>query len=269
VDDNASTDADRSDDAGSIKRAGLVNSVLRACDVVGLLAQRGPDVPLVEIAEGVGLTRPTVHRLLKTLEHAGWVRANDGRYGLTMQVFAIGSLASRGNSLQSTARPFLTALAADTASTAYLYVPLDGRALCVDRIEPAHPVRVHHVNVGDSLELSTGAAPLLLAALRPDLASAAGLDIASGSQRFAAELATARSSGYVVRHDDLYPGITAIAAAVWAADGRVAATIGIAGLSETLAGPAEERARELVTRAASSISSALGFNHVTGQLPST
>jgi DNA-binding IclR family transcriptional regulator len=259
VDDNAGNDKTGDNDASS-KRTGLVNSILRACDVVRLLAQRGPDVPLAQVADGVGLTRPTVHRILKTLEQAGWVRADNGRYALTMQVFAIGSMASRGNSLQTTARPFLTALAADTLSTAYLYVPLDGKALCIDRIEPAHPVRVHHVNVGDSLELTTGAAPLLLAALRPDLASAAGLD--NGSQPLRAELAAARGDGYVVRHDDLYPGITAIAAALWGADAEVVATIGIASLRETLAGAAEDNARDRVCAAASSISTALGFNRV-------
>jgi DNA-binding IclR family transcriptional regulator len=247
-------------DDTSAKRTGLVNSILRACDVVRLLAQRGPDVPLAHVADGVGLTRPTAHRILKTLEQAGWVRADNGRYTLTMQVFAIGSLASRGDSLQSTARPFLTALAAETLCTAYLYVPLEGKALCVDRVEPAHPIRVHHVNVGDSLELTAGAAPLLLAALRPDLASAAGLG--NGPQRLDEELAAARGAGYVVRHDDLYPGITAIAAPVWSADAQVIGAIGIAGLNETLAGEAGDNARDRVSRAASSVSAALGFRRV-------
>ncbi|MGE0217327.1 IclR family transcriptional regulator [Mycolicibacterium sp.] len=257
MDDDISSD-DSGADTAAAKRTGLVNSVLRACDVVGFLADHGPDVPLAQVADGTGLTRPTAHRILKTLEQAGWVRTTEGRYTLTMRVFAIGSLASRGNSLQAIARPLMTALAADTASTAYLYIPLDNKALCIDRVEPAHPVRVHHVNVGDSLDLSSGAAPLLLAALRPDLASAAGLD--GGSRDLTAALAAARSNGYVVRHDDVYPGITAIAAAVRGADAHVVATIGIAGLSETLAGAAEDTARESVLRTAASISTALGFN---------
>ena len=40
--------ADRDGDP-SAKRAGLVNSILRACDVVRVLAQLGPQVPLAQV----------------------------------------------------------------------------------------------------------------------------------------------------------------------------------------------------------------------------
>jgi DNA-binding IclR family transcriptional regulator len=52
----------------------VVNSVLRACRLVELLAADGPEVSLSHAAEATDLTRPTAHRLLATLAVAGWVR---------------------------------------------------------------------------------------------------------------------------------------------------------------------------------------------------
>ena len=147
----------------------IVNSVLRACRILELLSREGPELSLAHIAEQEGLSRPTAHRLLSTLVEAGWVqRRAAGRYALTMRVFSVGAAAST-LPLTDIAKPIVSSLAQTTGDTAYLMVPSEGMALCVERIDGPYPVRVHRVGVGDLTPLLSGAAPIAMVAFQPDL----------------------------------------------------------------------------------------------------
>jgi IclR family KDG regulon transcriptional repressor len=237
----------------------VVNSVLRACQLMELVASQGPEVTLSRLAEESGLTRPTTHRLLSTLEMAGWIRRTQpGRYGLTMRAFIIGSSASGSEGLRDLARPLLSSLAMTSGDTSYLLVPYEGKALCLDRIEGPYPVRVHNVKVGDRISLLSGAAPLAILAFRPDLLE--GLEIPGGSARKVVEerLLAARERGYIVSPDDLLPGITAIGAPVFDRNGTAVAGLSIAGTNDRFSEGHVESAVKAVLSAAVQMSRLLG-----------
>ena len=238
-----------SDDAKS-----LVNSVIRACRIVELLAQDGPEVTLSRAADATGLTRPTVHRLLATLGAAGWVRrTSTGRYALTGKLAVIGAAASQGASLREVAHPVLEALALATGDTAYLIVTRDDQALCIDRVEGPHPIRVHHVNVGDLLPITAGAGPVAILASRPDLQN--GLDLTPAQRE---RLEQAQQRGYVVSPDDLLPGVTAIGAPVVDASGLVIAGLSVTGTNDRLSGQHREDVISEVVASAARVSELLG-----------
>lgn len=237
----------------------VVNSVLRACRVLELLAEEGPEVPLARVAEATDLSRPTAHRLLSTLVIAGWVRRTTaGRYGLTVKVFTVGSSASGRSSLRDLAHPVLVGLAQATGDTAYLMVPHGGTALCLDRTEGPHPVRVHHVNVGDSIPLLSGAAPMAMVAFRPEVLQEAGLEGALGDPRLRARLATARRQGYIVSPDDLLQGVTAVGAPVRGDQGAVVGAVSVTGTNDRFDPGHVDDAAKLVTAAAAQVSRLLG-----------
>jgi DNA-binding IclR family transcriptional regulator len=232
----------------------LVNSVLRACRVVELLAADGPEVSLSATAEATGLTRPTAHRLLATLAAAGWVRrTSTGRYALTGKLAGIGAAASQGASLRDVARPALEHLAMATGDTAYLIAARDDQALCIDRVEGPHPIRVHHVNVGDLLPLTSGAGPVVILAFRPDLQS--GVELTAP---LTARLAAARQDGYVISPDDLLPGVTAIGAPVRDANGLTVAGVSVTGTNDRFRGRHRGEVTTQVVSAAAEISELLG-----------
>jgi DNA-binding IclR family transcriptional regulator len=238
----------------------LVNSVIRACRVVELLATDGPEVPLSQVADATDLTRPTAHRLLSTLAVAGWVRkTSTGRYALTGKLAGIGAAASHSGSLKDVARPALEQVARETGDTAYLMVARDDRALCVDRVEGPHPIRVHHVNVGDLLPLTAGAGPVVILAHRPDLRD--GLDLSPEQEE---RLEHARKKGYVVSPDDLLPGVTAIGAPVLDASGGVVAGLSVTGTNDRLRGRHRTEAIAHVVRAAAQVSQLLGHRTRSG-----
>jgi DNA-binding IclR family transcriptional regulator len=238
----------------------LVNSVLRGCGIVELIAADGPEVSLAHVAEAMGLTRPTAHRLLSTLNVAGWVRkAPSGRYSLTGKLASIGAAASRSSDdLRLLIRPVLAELAASTGDTGYLLVPRDGKALCVDRVEGPHPIRVHHVSVGDLLSLSSGAAPLAILAFRPDLLGHVAV-AAAERDRLDERLSSARASGFIVSPDDLLNGVTAIGAPVYDSSGIAVAGISVTGTNDRLRGEHGDEAVRLVVSAAAEASGLLGY----------
>src|ERR1700754_386486 len=215
----------------------IVNSVLRACRILELLAKEGPEVALSRIAEASSLSRPTAHRLLSTLVIAGWVRrTTNGRYALTMRAFTVGSSASSGASLREMAAHSVEALAQNSGDTAYLMVPDEGSALCLERIEGPHPVRVHHVNVGDAIPLLAGAAPIAMVAYAPDLLTTAADRRTAATPTMAARLAKARRDGYIVARDDLIDGVTAIGAPIFNRAGDVVGGISVTGTNERYKG---------------------------------
>lgn len=240
-----------------VENKSVVNSVLRACSVMELLAAERGDVPLAKVAAATGLTRPTAHRILSTLEMAGWVRKTaGGRYGLTVKVFTVGSAAAETATLRDLARPVLAWLATDTGDTAYLLVPHAGRATCVERVEGPHPVRVHAVAVGGSIPLTGGGAALAILAHRPDL-----LDLAARAGRVRAHvkkhIPEVLAAGCALTTDDMIPGVSALGAPVFDDDGQAVAAVSVTGTNDRFTGRELERRRAAVVRAAEEITDLL------------
>lgn len=64
---------------GSVASPG-VQSVDRAFDLLEVLAEADRPLPLGEVAQRVGLTSPTAHRLLRTMQARGYIAQNESRY---------------------------------------------------------------------------------------------------------------------------------------------------------------------------------------------
>jgi DNA-binding IclR family transcriptional regulator len=255
---------DPSDDAAELKRdnsKNIVNSVLRACRILEQLADSGPELTLLQVAQANGLSRPTAHRLLGTLVEAGWVRqASPGHYALTMRVFAVGSAASHGLGLREIAQPVVRRLAQSTGDTAYLLVPNDGLALCAERIDGPHPVRVHRVNVGDSIPMLSGAASVAMVGFQPELLRTPLDRRTMREPAIAKKIAAVRRDGVVVSQDDFVPGVTAIGSPVLARDGSAVAGISVTGTNDRYLEQHLAQAMKLVRDAALELSLLLGYS---------
>jgi DNA-binding IclR family transcriptional regulator len=158
MDDAASLDADDKE-----KGRGLTGTqtLTRGLDLVSAVALR--PLTLSELADQVGLTRSTVHRLAAALVEHRYLKLNRGSgYTLGPRLLELGYLASRQASLPRVARDHLEQLAASTRDTVYLGV-LDGpRALYLDKIPGSRRVEVS-AGVGERLPLrSTGLGKALI-----------------------------------------------------------------------------------------------------------
>jgi IclR family acetate operon transcriptional repressor len=152
---------------GVVKRAGGVQSVDRALELLEHLADAGGSLRLAELEARTGLPLPTVHRLVKSLVHNGYVRQERSRrYALGPRLIRLGELASRA--MGSWALPHLNELVAQIGETANMAV-LEGDAVVyVAHVPSAHSMRMF-TEVGRRAPAHcTGVGKALLAQLRDD-----------------------------------------------------------------------------------------------------
>lgn len=112
------------------------SAVDKALDLVEAVARSGRPLRLSEIADPLGLQRPTAHRVLADLVRRGWVMRIGDRYLPGTVVLQL-SRATAAHSLVGIARPVLERLSAATATMVNLQVPEEDRSRVVDVVRPA------------------------------------------------------------------------------------------------------------------------------------
>ncbi|AWH91564.1 IclR family transcriptional regulator [Dietzia lutea] len=242
----------------------LVGALLKACSLLDHFGADRPEWTLNELTAVSGMNKTTIHRLMATLIHAGWVdRTGDGAYRVTVRLFEIGSSALAELDLRSAARPHLLALAAGFGDTAYLMVPADEGAVCIDKVDGTGSLVVAGINIGTVLPYHAAAGPVVMLANSPALRDRW---VQEGLTRFtsrtmhdpgalAAHLDRVRDAGYSLSESDYLDGVSAVAAPVRDQTGAVVGSISVGGRAENFTGPTLDAKIEQVTRAALRVSS--------------
>lgn len=226
-----------------MSETGRVNAVLRACALVDSIAASDGRLTLAAAAAATGLTKPTAHRLLSTLEAAGWVsRTSRGEYCLAPQMFVIGQAVPTTNVVQL-ADPVVRTLASDLGDATYLFTLRDDTELvCLRRYEGTHPIRVHLIDEGDRLPLAR----------------------AASATRVVRELEEVREQGYVISRDELTTGVTGVSAPILDAAGELGGVMTVLATSDRLSGDHLETAIATLTAAAGQVSAGLGHRQAVG-----
>jgi IclR family KDG regulon transcriptional repressor len=120
----------------------LTATLAKGLDALEALAEVD-EIGLSELARRLGVSGPTLFRILATLAARGYVRKSAARrYALTLKPWELGAKAVRRIGLRERAQPFLDRLAAETGEAVHLSV-LDGDGIViVDKRDSLHPVRV-------------------------------------------------------------------------------------------------------------------------------
>jgi IclR family KDG regulon transcriptional repressor len=233
-----------------------VQAVERAADLLFALAAAPAAPPLRDLAAGVGCSTSTVLRLLTALEKKGLVERDPltRRYGLGPRVHALASARSRGADLYARALPHMRALRDQSGESVVLQVRAGDQHICLAQVESHHEIR-RHVTVGQVFPLTRGATAQVLRAF----GAPAGTAEAEGPPALADRraraaglprgLAAVRAAGYAVSLEEREPGVSAIAAPIFDAHGRVWAALVVSGPAQRF-GPARMRAVATPLRAA-------------------
>jgi DNA-binding IclR family transcriptional regulator len=245
-----------------------VAAVARALDVLCAFERPPHEFGPSRLARQLGMTKNHVFRVLKTLEAHGFVRRVDDRYRVGMRALEIGQLALKHMDLVRVARPFVQSLHGRTGETVHLAV-LDGEeAVCVDRMESLHPVRLS-AEIGKRFPLHAGACPKVLLAYLPEAHQRRILErqlpafteyTITDRIALARELDEIRSEGYGVGDQDLDLGAAAVAAPIRDHTGQVVSAISVAGPLSRVGGCLRTELRREVVAAADDISLGLGFS---------
>jgi len=243
----------------------FVEALARGLEVIRSFDRIHAKQTITQISERTLLARPTVLRLLLTLEELGYVRNQDNMYSLTPKVVDLGMAYVSALGLYGAAKPHMENLSKKVDQTISL-AELDGSDIVyTGRVEVPKIVSVG-VTVGARLpSASTALGRVLLAAVPdselPTVLSTPSLSMYIPRTRFTAEhirprLQTVREQGWAESDEDLQYGVQAIAAPIRGEDGRVFAAIGLGThTSEVEKGIVRERYLPLLLETARSIES--------------
>ena len=210
-----------------------VRAVERALDVLAAFAAGDKELLVADLLKRVDLSRPTLYRLLHTLEKKGFVvsQGEPQRFRLGPAVAKLAHVWSSSMDLQALARPVMMEAWSHTSETVALFVPRGEMRLCIAEIQSPQALSFRR-GVGYSERLVRGASGRAILAYTPleegQLeAYAAGTNSDLGWLRKELELTRAR--GYAMGHNELIQGAYAVAAPFFAVDGRVAGSLGVFG----------------------------------------
>lgn len=204
---------------------GTVQSIERAAAILRVVAGARSPLGVTDVAQAVGLAKTTVHSLLRTLLHVGFVEQDriTGRYTIGTGLLRLGSHLDV-NELRARSSNWADALAARSGHTVRL-ATLTGEdeVVVVHHIfRPDHSVQV--LEVGTTLPArTTGLGKVLLA--HTPLPRAAR----SARESWATELAEVRTRGWAADRGEHQPGRGCIAAPVRGPGGLVVAALGVSG----------------------------------------
>src|ERR1043166_7010351 len=223
------TDEIESKDEGG---ASTVRAVDRAIAILQCFTADKPALSVLEIQRRVGLSRPTLYRLLQTLAATGLVRAEGDpqRFRLAHGVMELAHVWLAGLDKVDVARPILESLRESTGETAALFVVREQKRICVLELESHHALTIAR-GVGDTGDITLGAGGKAILAYLDENRRDAILDQVTKARRaeLTRALELARSRGYAISHGEVFVGAVALAAPVFNHNGEVAGCVGLFG----------------------------------------
>jgi DNA-binding IclR family transcriptional regulator len=214
-------------------------AVDKALIVLDSLERNRHGRPLVDIAKETGLPKPTVHRLLATLERHGYVQQlPSGRYALGMRVVALGQFVASNNTLLSVSEPILDRLVKACGETVHLGILQGESLLYIDRREPEEaavrlaalpsPLTSLHASASGKVLLAFSSAELTQKVLSGELARYTPHTITDAAQ-LRDELDAIRAAGYAVNEQERFIGVRAIGMPVRNSRGKIVGAVSAAG----------------------------------------
>ncbi|MET9630683.1 IclR family transcriptional regulator [Lentzea sp. NPDC006480] len=221
----------------------MVQSVQRAVQILRLLSAGGPRLGLAELAEHVGVAKPTVHALLRTLEAEGLVAQDrqTGRYVLGPGVLTLGNAFLETHELRMRSLTWADLLAARANEAVWVAVLTGDHVLVVHHaFRPEGAVQI--LEVGASVPWHTCALGKAMVAFLPEerqaellagpLPPLTGRSLADPAA-LNEQLERVRSAGYALEDQESTLGDAGIAAPVFDRSG-LAGAIGVVGPVERL-----------------------------------
>ena len=246
---------------GDIK---TVRAVERAVDVLMCFTRDRPTLSVTDLQKSLSLSRPTLYRLLQTLEGKGLVRSfgDPQRFQLAHGAIELGNAALAPIDVARLGQRHLRALWEATDETVALMVPVSADVkVCVEEIQSRHPLMFTR-GAGFTEPMTVGASgKAMLAFMAPDTVETALRDLDDGEDREAlrVELAEVRVDGFRISTGEIIEGAVAIAAPVFDRDGGVAGSICVFGPEARLTGAHRDMCVGEVLAAARRISEAMGY----------
>jgi DNA-binding IclR family transcriptional regulator len=217
-----------------------VKSLVKALNILEVLADEEPPYTLTQLSRRLHLHVSTVHRLLVNLVRHGFVEedAVAGGYQLSYRVLRMGLRVLDRLDFRRAAQPLLRDLNVRTRETVHLAILQEGRAISIEKFDSPQPVGLdarlggvmplHCTGTGKTLLAYQGEDLLTQIALTPGLTRMTAHTITSLPQ-LRRELERIRQQGYAIDQEEAVEGLSCVAGPVFNHSGQIMAAFSVAG----------------------------------------
>jgi DNA-binding IclR family transcriptional regulator len=245
-----------------------VSSVDKALQVLLLLGSETEPLGVREIGRRLGMSPPTVHRLLATMSQYDLVQQVNGRsdYRLGWACIGLGRAALTGIELAQAAPDIARALRDLTKETVTAQIRSGREQVVVVEAEGLHELR-RRVGIGRRMPLHAGASGrAILAFLPPNeineylkgTLEKVGPNTVTDRGILRGRLVSDRERGYTSSHQETVVGVAAASVPVFGHDGRVVGSLSVSGPEARLGADLEGRILAELVDAGNALSRALG-----------
>jgi DNA-binding IclR family transcriptional regulator len=234
-----------SEEAPLTANATGVGLLKKAFQILDLFADERPIWTQAELARETRLARSTLSRLVRFLHASGYLTEQRGRYTLGFAAIDLGRRAQLQFDLVGVCQTFLEELAQATAETIILtgYDEAHASVVCLAQIPSRQGGLRVFENVGTSYPLHSGATAKAVLAFLPErqVASVLAGDLTGvnpaatlSADQLRSQLANVRARGFVVTHEETYPGVSGISVPVLTPRAQPLGSIAIAAPSQRM-----------------------------------
>lgn len=240
-----------------------VRAVERAIEILEAFSEGRSVMSVLEIQKQVGLSRPTVYRLIETLAAKGLIRAHGTpqRFSLDYGVARLAQSWLSGLDPVTAARPILGRLHSETSETVALMVVREQQSLCVLEFPSPHVLAVSR-GIGPMGHLARGASgKAILAFLDEKSIEAALRTLPKGIDKSALleDLAKVRRDKLRISRGEVFAGAVSVAAPYFDHLNAVAGSLGVFAPEVRVDEDWIARTAKRVRAAADELSAALGW----------
>jgi DNA-binding IclR family transcriptional regulator len=250
-------------------RSSLNISAVGILNVLEVFGRKSQPLSLAQLAAETRRPKSTLHRMLATLVHAGFVEQDreTSKYRLTLKMWSLGMSALAGLDMLKVARPHLEALMTASDETVHLAVlEASGQIVYLTKVESPRSIRVQ-TQIGKHSPAYCTATGRALLAFQPETREQVlsqplqtlTPETVTDPNRLRQILETVAVKGYAVTKGENHSEMGGIAAPIRDHTGAVVASCGIAIPIFRMRRELVERGVPLVVKYANAISTDLGY----------
>ncbi|WP_353062890.1 IclR family transcriptional regulator C-terminal domain-containing protein [Tunturibacter psychrotolerans] len=217
----------------------FMTSLARGLIVIQAFTQQSPQMTISQLSVKTGLSRAAVRRCLYTLTKLGFAGAEDGsRYSLRPRMLTLSHTYTTSNTLSTAAQPILERMSAALRES-FSVATLDGEDIVYIARTQVSRVMAVDLHIGSRLPAyCTSMGRVLLAYLPTEqleqyLAKATltahTTRTITSVEKLRLALRNVRRNGYALVDQEYEVGLRSLAVPVYAASGRVVATLNLSG----------------------------------------
>lgn len=248
----------------------VVKVLEKAMKILDVYTRHEHAFTLDDLTKRTGFSKPTVFRILKTMEKNGYIRyeQEDGFYRLGLCFLELGGIVFSSTSVRKGASPFLDAIARSLKATVVVGVIINDEFSCIDKREGDSILRIPSY-LGAKMPPSESFLGLTLLAFMDPLEAKRLLrqhPLRKHTERtpikaaeIEAKLDEARQKGYFLERGEFFEGVIQIGAPIRGLEGNTVAALGASLQEFRISDEIPRKAVEEIKETARLISGELGF----------